>query len=54
MTAQTLDITRGDIAFAVIDDPETRSWNFWEQQYASGVWEAEVLDTINARLASKK
>lgn len=46
MTAQTIDITRGAHSFAILDDPETRSWNFWEQQYASGVWEPETLSVI--------
>lgn len=51
MTAWTIDITREGRSFAVLDDPQTRSWNYWEQQYASGVWEPEVLATIGELLA---
>lgn len=51
MTAPTIEITRGGYTFAVIDDTETRSWNFWDQQYASGVWEPAVLDKIGEQLA---
>lgn len=46
-----IDVTRGLYTFAVMDDDQTRSWNFWEQQYASGVWEPQVLEAIHRHLA---
>lgn len=44
MTA--LAITRKGHRFVVTDDAETRKWRFWEDEFATGRWEAGTLDAI--------
>lgn len=47
MTSKVLDITRRGREFLILDDCETRSWNYWEQQFASGVWEPETFSVLD-------
>lgn len=42
--------TRQGREFWVVDDPQTRAWNFWEDQFASEAWEPETLRVIEETL----
>ena len=42
-----MKVDRDGWVFEVVDDPATRAWNFWEDQFATGVWEPRTLDLID-------
>lgn len=44
-------VTRGDVSFDVVDDPQTAAWRFWEDQFATGEWEPFTLDAIDQHLS---
>ena len=41
-------VTRGAAVFEVVDDPQTASWGFWQDHFATGRWEPFTLQTIDA------
>jgi FkbM family methyltransferase len=41
-------VTRGASTFEVVDDPQTASWGFWQNHFATGKWESFTLQTIDA------
>lgn len=48
-----MEITREGRTFKVVDDPETRKWRFWEDQFAAGIWEPDTLGAIRDILTSR-
>ncbi len=49
----TITVTREGKSFTVVDDPQTRSWSFWENEFAGGNFEPAVMEEISKLTADQ-